>query len=49
MPVDADPTPDGNVVMVDGRAVVTTDPPPGARRFTSHFATCPNAGEWRGR
>lgn len=52
MPVDAQPTPDGNVVIftiqpltVQMVAVFDDNRP----RFTSHFATCPKAGEFRKR
>ena len=52
MPLDAEPVPDGNVVVVDGQArvltsagaeLLTLDTP----RFVSHFATCPQSGAWR--
>lgn len=46
MPIDRDPVPDGNVVLLDGDRVhvlhadeVADDVP----RYVSHFATCPNA------
>jgi hypothetical protein len=48
MPLDAEPTEDGNVKIVGGFAVVgglqLLDPGP---RYTSHFATCPNAAQHR--
>jgi hypothetical protein len=55
IPVDRDPVPDGNLFYVgdeDGPptvAVITKGrrPPPGADRYTSHFATCPNAASHR--
>jgi len=53
MPLDRVPVPDGNVVLrgVDEPvAVYVTDKRPaieGERRYTSHFATCPNAASHR--
>lgn len=61
MPLDPDPTADGNVVIERGAAVVLPrqrdtgptlfeqePPPPDDRpRYTSHFATCPNAASHR--
>jgi hypothetical protein len=51
MPLDANPTPKGNVIIVKGVAQIGGDHPdllPGeALRFTSHFATCPNASQHR--
>jgi hypothetical protein len=52
MPVDSEPTPDGNVwIDVLGVAHVTGgsggEPPEGAKRYTSHFASCPGAGQHR--
>lgn len=58
MPVDAEPTPDGNVVLAApttrSGAPVSYAAQVGALlieddgvRFTSHFATCPNANEHR--
>lgn len=61
MPIDAEPTPDGNVtytgrpvtndrgvtrpgVRVEGTAPLFDD---GEPRYTSHFATCPHADDWR--
>jgi hypothetical protein len=55
MPVDAEPVPDGNLVLTyptPGRALAlivdpaqtTIDDPP---RYVSHFATCPNADQHR--
>lgn len=57
MPVDAEPTPDGNVLLTDddppiaqvlvpGQASLFTADN-GAPTFTSHFATCPNADQHR--
>jgi hypothetical protein len=48
MPVDAMPTITGNLELRQGIAhVVGADPDLGARRYTSHFATCPHADEHR--
>lgn len=52
VPLDAEPTADGNVVLRDGQAVVLgkaglAELPADAPRFRSHFATCPHAGQWR--
>lgn len=54
MPIDADPVAEGgNIAIVDGAAQVfrgTLLEPPlpeGAPRYVSHFATCPDAKEWR--
>lgn len=55
MPIDAEPVPDGNVLLVaNGSAtpnaiVVEADHQwaEGARRYKSHFATCPNAASHR--
>jgi hypothetical protein len=51
MPLDYVPDPNGRVVFVDrervrvlGAEELTT-----AQRYTSHFATCPHAGEHRRR
>jgi hypothetical protein len=57
MPLDPKPTDDGNVAVRrdergDMRGHVLREgeePKAGERRFTSHFATCPNAGQHRGR
>lgn len=58
MPLDAEPVADGNVVFT-GRTVrndrgvarpevrVESQPHDGAPRYLSHFATCPNADQWR--
>jgi hypothetical protein len=46
MPVDPEPVAEGNVVLVDGLAVVGGE---GEPRYTSHFATCPDAKRWRKR
>jgi hypothetical protein len=53
MPIDAQPSPAGTVEIVDGYGyVVKTKEPsllPGEERYTSHFATCPNAAQHRQR
>lgn len=49
MPLDVDPTPDGNVEIVDGLAIVHNEPGGGLVPFEGwmpHFATCPNAGDF---
>lgn len=61
MPIDAEPVPDGNVLLT-GRRVETRRGtlapecrvegdtpmfPDGADRYMSHFATCPQADQWR--
>lgn len=52
MPIDFDPSPRGNIAIIDGLAVVDgkavrlDDKRP---RYTSHFATCPNASAHRKR
>jgi hypothetical protein len=57
MPVDAQPTPDGNVIISDDDPPLAVVMPPGqaalfavhtgADRYTAHFATCPNAEQHR--
>ncbi len=50
IPVDIKPTPDGNMVIDDGIARVLKKGEPvagGKLRWTSHFATCPNAAAHR--
>lgn len=59
MPLDAEPVEMGNVVLIkltDGREVARYLNPAnveiyddGRPRFTSHFATCPQAAGWRSR
>lgn len=52
MPLDAAPTLDGNVAMLEGgasRAYGLEDHAAQAKRYTSHFATCPHADQWRKR
>lgn len=55
MPVDAEPGPDGTVVIdsdgtmarvLSGAALVGARVD-GTPLYLSHFATCPQAGEWR--
>jgi hypothetical protein len=53
MPLDADPCPDGNIVLVDGVAHVMKQEELGdmffrpGQRFKSHFATCAHAASHR--
>ena len=53
IPLDAEPTKTGNIVIEDGNALVYNNPDaiaPRLRsepRYVSHFATCPNADEHR--
>lgn len=54
MPVDAEPVPDGNVILFDRRGSVLAlvlhrgeVPPPGAKLRQAHFRTCPNSADWR--
>ena len=47
MPLDLERTPDGNVAIEGGRAVVMSGPVPGGTGRKSHFATCPQADQWR--
>lgn len=56
MPIDPDASPKGNVYVVrwDDRTpvvrVVSAEnpaPPEAVLLYTSHFATCPNADDWR--
>lgn len=50
MPLNAAPDPEGNIVLINGLASVfrpgllfdTSEP-----RYTSHYANCPQASEWR--
>ncbi len=55
MPLDAEPTEDGNVVLVNGLAVVLGAKGAqgvaavGATRYTTHWATCKEAAAWRKR
>lgn len=44
MPLDAEPTPAGNLELDGGRVrFVTPDANATTSRYTSHFATCPDA------
>jgi len=47
MPLDVDERADGNLVVDDAHRAVSV--PAGTGNRTSHFATCPNAGEHRTR
>lgn len=52
MPIDAEPAPDGTIVVVETeRGLEAFFPPawamPGEPRHKSHFATCPSAGQHR--
>jgi hypothetical protein len=52
MPVDAGPTPDGNLIVFaasgEVRSVAAADRPTFAGQLhKSHFASCPQAGKWR--
>lgn len=49
MPLDAEPNPDGNVELVNGRAIVHGQPPAFVHGpiHMPHHATCPDAEEWR--
>lgn len=60
MPLDPDPVPDGNVIIVAKAEprwtahlahVLSKDEavPEGTKRYVSHFATCPQAAEHRRR
>ena len=54
IPLDAEPSPDGNLIVEDSMephmAMFTSAGPGedlGTPRYTSHFATCPNAAQHR--
>lgn len=49
IPLDAKPTPDGNLVCIVGkvRGYTADDARLGRARRTSHFATCGQADMWR--
>jgi hypothetical protein len=55
MPVDAEPDPAGLVLVQDGQAMMMDAPAsredlqPGEQTYTSHYATCPQADQWRTR
>lgn len=47
MPLDRDPTPDGNVELVDDVAIVHGQTPlDHGPLYMPHFATCPDGAEW---
>lgn len=46
IPLDPKPVIGGNLVLIDG-VVGVTPPSHNVERYTSHFATCPNADEHR--
>lgn len=55
MPVDAEPGPDGNLILIDDE-IFGDQPPmvvnksnPDVEGYTSHFATCTHSDEWRKR
>ena len=48
MPVDTQPSKDGNIVIEEGIATVVSQGSLfGEPLYTSHFATCPQAPSWR--
>lgn len=53
IPLDAQPVPNGNVVIIDGRANVIGPGDllgelwAGLPHYLSHFTTCPDADQWR--
>lgn len=53
IPLDAEPHPDGNIALVPAGAMVLTKElveqgkKIGSKRYRSHFASCPNAGQHR--
>ncbi len=50
IPLDRQPTPTGNIILLDGVAsYITGDPPLDTPRYVSHFATCPHGPSWRRR
>lgn len=57
IPIDVEPAENGNIVLSqrDGNRLVATVLPPGdalipvETTYTSHFATCPDADQWRNR
>jgi hypothetical protein len=60
MPLDVEPVPDGNVVIEPADGAIPPRArtlkkgeadtlPEGTLRYKSHFATCPQAGNWRTR
>lgn len=53
IPIDAKPNLDGNLEIIAGGSPILALPVapllPPAKRYKSHFATCPNAGQFRRR
>lgn len=53
MPLDAEPVDGGNVTLSNGVAFVHGQPAllldEPVETYVSHFATCPQAAEWRGK
>jgi hypothetical protein len=53
MPIDVDPVEWGNLIFVGPDLVAAVgqptllDPGPTGDRYVSHFATCPDADDWR--
>ena len=53
MPVDEDPVPEGNVVVIGQMAKVCKNAAaaekacPGEPRYMPHWATCPDGPKWR--
>lgn len=50
MPIDPDPVPDGNVILISGRAHVlgrSEVAPLSTKRYQAHFRTCENARAFR--
>lgn len=51
IPLDAEPTPEGNIILKDGIAHVMkkgqSDLFDQDRRYLSHFVTCPQSRGWR--
>lgn len=57
IPIDPQPTPNGNILLRDNIAghkdavylSAAIQPNPGEKKYTSHFATCPNSKAHRGK
>jgi hypothetical protein len=49
IPLDAEPDPGGNIVLMDWGLALVVKPSehPGRPRYLSHFVTCPDAGKHR--
>lgn len=53
-PIDVEPVETGNVVFLDDNRAETLGPlelellDPRRARFLNHFATCPDAADWKG-